>query len=449
MFGHKPLLKWKATTTKKAKIATAIAAAESKADTEILPCNMVDPQKPKQGTHRLKQLLTQRDTWYYPPDIADDLRDINLPGGVKAEILACAWEYARCVIPQYTNWDRYVAFMRTIVVGITAEFKGGMVDVTAGDTILGYSISGILASLFEGTSGHKDMVREYHAFLLITAEKASDRRDGELFRRYVNSLAYAPNYWFRMRDCDALARFTIAAALACNDLDDVWFSDEQFDILSEMGDTMYDAVAFYKHRSEGETNSTFAYMPDDTRIKAFRQCREVLWALDVAWARQNDMQNVTTFLRLFGGPIHLMMRRYRFVEDDLTIGRPETEHVVSQTRANFKLWNRVDANEMIDVGQESIQRYRDLLTRSDELMFDGLAEFLQTGGDGNCDTCRYRPSYGAETTHCFGGVELCDNCRAKWRDFLESFPERAAQAFPELINTYNTAITSTHGEGYK
>lgn len=61
-----------------------------------------------------------------------------------------------------------------------------------------------------------------------------------------------------MRDADALARFTIAAALACNDLDDVWLSEDQFELLTEIGDTCYDAVAFYKHRSEGETNSTFA-----------------------------------------------------------------------------------------------------------------------------------------------------------------------------------------------
>lgn len=53
--------------------------------------------------------------------------------------------------------------------------------------------------------------------------------------------------------------------------------------LCEIGDTMYDSVAFYKHRSEGETNSTFAYMPPDLRVQAFRQCREVLWALDAAW----------------------------------------------------------------------------------------------------------------------------------------------------------------------
>ncbi|KAJ7148454.1 BcABA3 [Mycena crocata] len=385
----------------------------------------------------------EQDTWYYPPDIANDLQYTNLSEEVKAEIFACAWEYTRCVIPQYTNWSRYIAFMRTIIMAIIAEFEGSLVDVTAGDDVLGYSLSGILASLFEGTHGHEDMGREFRAFLLVAADKASDRRSGELFRRYVNSLAHSPRQWFRMRDCDALARFTIAAALACNGLDDVWFSDDQFEILCEMGDTMYDAIAFYKHRSEGETSSTFAYVPDDMRIKAYRQCREVLWALDTAWARQLEMQGVINFVRFFGGTIHMLTRRYRFVEEDLTIGRPETDAVVAQTRAHFKLWNRVDAAEAMDVSEESIQRYRKIVARSDELLFPGLAEFLETGGDGDCDTCRYRTSYGAETIHSFGGVELCDGCRAKWRGFLESFPERAAQVFPELADTYSAGISST------
>lgn len=68
-----------------------------------------------------------RDTWYYPPDIAHDLDGINLPEHVKGEIFATAWEYTRTVIPHYTNWKRYVAFMRIIVMGIIAEFKGDLV----------------------------------------------------------------------------------------------------------------------------------------------------------------------------------------------------------------------------------------------------------------------------------------------------------------------------------
>lgn len=70
-----------------------------------------------------------RDTWYYPPDIAHDLDGIDLPEHVKGEVLATAWEYTRTVIPHYTNWKRYVAFMRIIVMGIIAEFKGDLVRV--------------------------------------------------------------------------------------------------------------------------------------------------------------------------------------------------------------------------------------------------------------------------------------------------------------------------------
>jgi hypothetical protein len=70
-----------------------------------------------------------RDSWYYPPDIAHDLDGIDLPEHVKGEVLATAWEYTRTVIPHYTNWNRYVAFMRIIVMGIIAEFKGDLVSV--------------------------------------------------------------------------------------------------------------------------------------------------------------------------------------------------------------------------------------------------------------------------------------------------------------------------------
>jgi hypothetical protein len=72
----------------------------------------------------------ERDTWYYPPDIANDLDGINLTQHVKGEIFATAWEYTRTVIPHYTNWNRYVAFMRTIIMGTIAEFKGDLVFIS-------------------------------------------------------------------------------------------------------------------------------------------------------------------------------------------------------------------------------------------------------------------------------------------------------------------------------
>lgn len=277
------------------------------------------------------------------------------------------------------------------------------------------------------------MSREFRSFLLITADKSSDRRNGELFRRYVDALARSPRQWFRMRDADALARFTIASSLACNDLDTVWFTDAEFEILSEVGDTMYDAVAFYKHRSEGETNSTFAYMPSSARVEAFRVARELLWALDVAWARSRpELQGVINFVRFFGGPIHMMMRRYRFVEEGLTLGKIETDTVINQTRRNFKLWNRVDATEIQKRKEEDTQRYRAILSQSEQIMYPGMAGFLENEDRKVCDTCRSRESYGAKTRHRFGGVEICRSCEDEWSQYLVSLPGRAIKVFPEL-----------------
>lgn len=136
-----------------------------------------------------------KDSWYYPVDIANDLQSVDLPAEVKAEVLNTAWEYTRCSAPQYTNWGRYIAFMRTMTICTIAEFRGKLVDVSASDNIMGCDVGASLATLFEGRPGHTDMAREYRAFLLLTADKSSDRRDGELFRRYVNALAQSPKQW--------------------------------------------------------------------------------------------------------------------------------------------------------------------------------------------------------------------------------------------------------------
>ncbi|RYC76643.1 hypothetical protein BFJ63_vAg20480, partial [Fusarium oxysporum f. sp. narcissi] len=88
----------------------------------------------------------------------------------------------------------------------------------------------------------------------MSAEKSRKQRDSELFGRYLNALAKSPQWWFRLRDCDALARYTIASALACNGFIEIPFREEQLQLVAELSDTLYDAVAFYKHRAEGETN---------------------------------------------------------------------------------------------------------------------------------------------------------------------------------------------------
>jgi hypothetical protein len=254
-----------------------------------------------------------------------------------------------------------------------------------------------------------------------------------------------------MRDADGLVRFVIAASLACCDLDDVWFTEDEFEILSEMGIILYDAVAFYKHRAEGETHSTFSYMPLELRIKSFHLVREVLWALDAAWAQTGRPyhQAVINFTRFFGGPIHMLMRRYRFVEDGLAIGKPEDEDVVDQTRQNYKLWHRNDAkDEVKSEDRKGYRRYKYLVTERTELMYPELPEFLETGGDGSCSKCVHRDGYGARSVHAFGGVQLCDECRAKWGDYSNSFHTRAAKVFPELLQVpgYAEKRTGTDAE---
>lgn len=129
----------------------------------------------------------------------------------------------------------------------------------------------------------------------------------------------------------------------------------------------------------------------------------------------------------------MMMRRYRFVEEGLTIGIPETEQVIEQTKANFKLWNRVDAKQRNVQSESNIERYQDIISREKDLLFTGFARFLEDSGDGHCDNCKYRDSYGAETSHQFGGVELCDACKQTWRASIKSFPTRALKAFPEFV----------------
>lgn len=364
-----------------------------------------------------------RDAWYYPAEISHDLDDCSqLSEAQKQEAYACGWEYVRSIVPQYTNWKRYIAFIRVIVMSIFAECRGDLIDVTAGHCILGYSVDGILADLFEGTAGHALMARELKSFLLVTADKSSDRRDGELFRRYVNALASSPRTWFRMRDCDALARFSMVAALVCNDIDEFLPSEDEFELLGEISVTLYDSVAFYKHRSEGETNSTFAYVPQDIRVESFRVAREVLWALDVAYIRRPEGPILMNFVRFFGGPLHMMMRRYRFVEDECTIGRPETNHVIGQARHKVKLWNRVEVDTFQPEREEThhlklpgFDRYQALLAHSKELMFPELPVYLERGGQPQyCERCIYRSSYGAEKAHSFGGVKLCRGCSSMW-----------------------------------
>jgi len=381
------------------------------------------------------------DNFFYPAEVAGFLDRIDLPKKQRDECLGQSWEYARAVIPTYTNWKRYVAFMKIIIIGIVAEYRGDLFDIaTEPNNALGHNFHALIEELFGGTVGQRQMLLEYRCYLLTTQEKSSLRKhNSEFFRRYVNSIAQSPKAWFRMRDTDALARFTIYAALVCNDIDDFYFTEPQWDILTEIGDVMYDSVAFYKHRSEGETHSTYAYTPVEIRTEAFGMYREILFALDHVWTERHEKyhQATTNFLRQFGGAIHITMRRYRFVEEGLTLGKREDEVVVDQTRQNFKLWTRFDAKELAAAKlshEANLARYKNIMSLSDELMIPGMAEYIEAGGEGLCNKCLYRESYGAKAAHQFGGVKLCEDCTSVFKDYIESFPIRAAEVFPELLS---------------
>ena len=383
---------------------------------------------------RVKDRLAEAraDKWYFPVELRYDLQNVGLSEKIVAETLACAWEYSRCVIPEWTNWNKYLAFIRTIVVAVIAEFRGDLIS-DGTDLILGYDLKELLNTVFTGTPGHEEMSREFRTFLLISVEKSSKRLDSELFSRYTNALAQSPKIWFRLRDCDALARYTLAGALACNDHKDIWFREDQWQVLSELADTLYDAVAFYKHRAEGETNSTFGYVGGEIEVRgeSYRLCREILWALDVAWARDPSKRCVLNFIRFFGGPIHMTTRRYRFVEDGMLIGKPENEHVVAQTRNNFKLWHRVEGCEDWTLEED---RYAAIIAQSERILFPGLSNIIQNSAEKNCSKCYHQAVSEKDDKYIgkFGGIRLCDDCKLAWKVYMETLPVRFTAAFEDV-----------------
>ncbi|KAH6634768.1 hypothetical protein B0J18DRAFT_486943 [Chaetomium sp. MPI-SDFR-AT-0129] len=381
----------------------------------------------QQGIPRPKQ--RHQDTWFFPKEFSNDL--INIPGlspRMREEVLNTAWEYSRVVIPQYTNWTRFCCYVRLSAIGIISEYNGELTDITATNKILGYDVDELLDTMLMNRPGAEESKREYRTYLVITSAKSSGRRDDELFRRYVNHLVHSPRTWFRARDGDALIRFGLAAALSSNDIDDVWFDEAQLQVLSEICVTLYDAVAFFKHRSEGEIHNTFAYLDPKLRVEAYGRAREVLWSIDSAWGKSPRHLVALNHVRFFGGPMHMTMRRYRYVENGMELGRPETEEVVKDAREYYKLWYRVDARETFD---EQQARFASVISRESYLLYPGLAELLQEDVKRECDKCEYRRNYGASTMNEFGGVKLCDACKDEWRQYSETLPQRAAEAFPE------------------
>ncbi|SER79320.1 hypothetical protein SAMN04487983_102269 [Streptomyces sp. yr375] len=357
------------------------------------------------------------EAWYFPPDLRGTFAPEGLTARQADEALACAWEYLRTIIPAYTNRARYLALARLTAVSTVAEFRGEHVSPLNSPVIAGYDTGELLATLFAGTAVHDDMAREYYSSILITAEKSAPQGNAELLGRYTAALAHSPAQWFRIRDCDAQARLFIAAALACNDIEDAWPTEEQNQILTEICDAMYDAIAYHKHRAEGEICNTFAYADADLRHHTYRTYRDTLWNIDAHWADVPERIPVVNFLRNIAGPIHMTMRRYRFVEDGLTIGIPETAEIVDQARDNVKLWYRFGPTP-----QEN-NHYEDILAARDRVLFPGFAEILENAGP-TCPDCRYPDRYPPPTGRC-AGVRVCAAHRAAFDTHLARLPGRA------------------------
>jgi len=202
--------------------------------------------------------------------------------------------------------------------------------------------------------------------------------------------------------------------------------------------------------------NTYAYLDPELRGETYKRAREVLWAFDAAWGKSPRHLVVLNFLRPFGGPLQMMMRRYRYVEDGLVIGKPETKEVVEKARENIKLCkclptylptylpylppefllrlvNHKNQNSgyRVEAGaayQDQATRFTRVLENKKKLLFPGLAELLVEDVK-RCDQCVYRLTYGVYEMGGFGRVKLCEGCRDEWRKYAETLPQRAAAAF--------------------
>ncbi|MFB7601006.1 hypothetical protein [Streptomyces sp. NPDC056160] len=364
---------------------------------------------------------------YYPKEIDGDLRDCGLAEKERIEVLATAWEYVRCGIPEFTNPEKYLAFVRLTALTTVAEYRGDLVDVEEimklDGRVLGYPVRELLDTLFVGSGVGEEMTQEYASSILFMAEKTREQQS-DLCRRYIEAIASSPVRYFRLRDCDAQVRLFIAAAVACNDLEPD-FREVEYRAMAEIGLTLYDAVAFYKHRAEGEISNLYAYCGQDLdfRRTAYATARSTLWAMETQ--RYETVQGRCAINLLKNLPlIHMSMRRYRFVEDGMTIGTPETSAVVRATRANVKLWYRNDVRQKPSgrpaaTGQRTVATVQNMLSPE-------LAAALECSPEEACARCTRRETYGATSEGQFGGVVPCDECREEWRRYVSSSWDRHA-----------------------
>ena len=127
----------------------------------------------------------------------------------------------------------------------------------------------------------------------------------------------------------------------------------------------------------------------------------------------------------------MMTRRYRFVEDELMIGRAETNRVVELTRNKFKLWNRVEAATAQPV-QDS--HYASVIAQSRRVRFPGFSDILERRAERRCLDCSSALFRNGTASGQFGGIRLCDGCKDAWRSYMENFLLRMVATFPEITS---------------
>ncbi|MFJ1767938.1 hypothetical protein ACIOD2_46995 [Amycolatopsis sp. NPDC088138] len=362
----------------------------------------------------------------YPEELDKDLRGLGLSEAERVETITTAWEYTRCVIPEFTNWPKYMAVVRLTTVATIAEYRAELIDVASmadpGCVLLGYDIHEMLDLLFGGTEVHEDMTREFLTAILFSTLKAGEQ-NSDLVTSWIEALATSPQAYLRLRDTDGGVRIFVAFAKSCNDVDD-WLSEEQNRGISELALYTYDNVAMFKHRAEGEVSNFYAYCGSDLSIRkdAYNAALSMQWELDKTWCRTVGGRCAMNLARQFP-LLHMMMHRYRFIEDGLVIGKPESDEVIEQTRHGVKLWYRNEANP------ESEKRRDDAIARMSPILTPGLAELLTLPDEQKCPKCVRREVYGVTAPGQFGGVALCPDCTATYRDYVHTSEERWSRAF--------------------
>jgi hypothetical protein len=365
-------------------------------------------------------------TWLFPRIFANDLAEIALPESTKQDILSCAWDFARNILPEIRDWGRYIAFVRILVIAFLSEFPGDYLDrLRDADNLFGYKLNELLELLF----CHLDedvrhgVEAELRTFLLKQSVRGGKEMSASQrsLLNHKSAIDSSPENWFRMRDFESLFRFLIAAVLACNGYSEDYclFSEDQLQLLSEMNTVIYDTVTFRKH-ADADLASIFDFVPEIKRSTIFREYREVLLAMDAAFAWNSSAHvHIRYLMRNLGGSFRKAIRRSCFVSSSLVVRR----HVSNESRPGSGPAT-ASAHSQI-----SILMQEQPITRPISNINGRSHLGRQRQG---CDTTLGHTS--RTSLQAPRDCPLSDKCANMWLAWLDSIEERAAEAFPQLKN---------------